>query len=81
VTNTFSIGVTPVNDAPYFTGIAAKTILEDATTNNTAVVNVIDTDTANTSVAVTVTSSDTNLVAVALTATNSIMAQRTRRSR
>ncbi|MGC3957145.1 MAG: hypothetical protein QM813_04020 [Verrucomicrobiota bacterium] len=72
VTNTFSIGVTPANDAPYFTGIAAKSILEDATTNNTTVVNVIDTDTVNTSVAVTVTSSDTNLVAVALTSTNAI---------
>ncbi|MGC3957146.1 MAG: hypothetical protein QM813_04025 [Verrucomicrobiota bacterium] len=72
VTNTFSIGVTPVNDAAYFTGLAAKTILEDATTNNTAVVNVIDIDTVNTSVAVTVASSDTNLVTVALTATNSI---------
>ncbi len=72
VTNTFSIGVTPANDAPYFTGLVAKTILEDATTNNTAVVNVLDTDTVNTSVAVTATSSDTNLVAVAITSTNSI---------
>ena len=72
VTNTFSLGVTPVNDVPYFTGIAAKTILEDATTNNTAVVNVLDTDTVNTSVAVTVASSDTNLVAVAITSTNAV---------
>ena len=48
MTNTFSIGVTPVNDAPTFTGAVAKTILEDATTNTTAVVNVIDTDTAST---------------------------------
>src|SRR5690606_11517931 len=29
VTNTFDIVVTPVNDAPYFTGLATKTILED----------------------------------------------------
>jgi hypothetical protein len=72
VTNTFSIGVSPVNDAPYFAGLASKTILEDAVTNNTAVVNVIDTDTLNTGVAVTATSSDTNLVTVAITATNSI---------
>jgi len=72
VTNTFSIGVTPANDAPYFTGIASKTILEDATTNKTAVVNVIDTDTVNTSVAVTATSADTNLVTVAITSTNAI---------
>jgi uncharacterized protein YpmS len=72
ITNTFSIGVTPVNDAPYFTGITSRSILEDATTNNTAVVNVVDVDTANTSVSVTVASSDTNLVTVALTATNSI---------
>jgi hypothetical protein len=72
VTNTFNIAVTAVNDAAYFTGITSKSILEDATTNNTAVVNVIDPDTANTNVSVTVSSSDTNLVTVALTATNSI---------
>ena len=70
VTNTFSIGVTPVNDAPTFTGAVAKTILEDATTNITAVVNVIDTDTASTNVSVTVSSSDTNLATVAITSTN-----------
>ena len=72
VTNTFSIAVTAVNDAAYFTGITSKSILEDAATNNTAVVNVIDPDTANTNVSVTVSSSDTNLVTVALTSTNSI---------
>jgi hypothetical protein len=30
VTNTFSIGVTPANDAPTFLGIVSKTILEDS---------------------------------------------------
>ena len=72
VTNTFSIGITPVNDAPTFTGVTSKTILEDATTNNTSVVNVIDTDTVNTNVSVTVSSSDTNIATVAITSTNSI---------
>jgi hypothetical protein len=62
--------VTPVNDAPYFTGIASKTILEDATTNNTSVINVIDTDTASSSVSLTASSSDTNIATVAITSTN-----------
>ena len=70
VTNTFSIAVTSLNDAPTFSGLASKTILEDATTNTTAVINVIDTDTASSNVVVTVASSDTNLVTVAITSTN-----------
>ena len=70
VTNTFSIGATPVNDAPSFTGVVSKTIREDATSTNTAVVNVVDTDTAITNVSVTVSSSDTNIATVAITSTN-----------
>ena len=70
ITNTFDIAVSAANDAPYFTGLSAKTILEDATTNNTAVVTVIDTDTASSNLVVTAASSDTNLVTVAITTTN-----------
>jgi hypothetical protein len=69
VTNTFSIGVTPANDAPIFAGLVSKTILEDATTN-TAVIAVIDTDTASSNLVVTASSSDTNIATVAITSTN-----------
>jgi hypothetical protein len=71
VTNTFSIGVTPVNDAPYYVGLAQKTILEDTTTN-TVVFNVVDVDTANSGVSLTAYSSDTNIATVAITTTNAI---------
>jgi chemotaxis signal transduction protein len=70
VTNTFTIGVIPANDAPTFSGVVSKTILEDATTNTTAVVNAIDTDTASSNLVVTATSSDTNIATVAITSTN-----------
>jgi hypothetical protein len=70
-TNTFSIAITTVNDAPYFTGITSRSMLEDSTTN-TVVVNAIDVDTDNTSVAFTASSSDTNLVAVSISATNTL---------
>jgi hypothetical protein len=59
-----------VNDSPYFTGIAAKTLLEDATTNLTSVLNLVDVDTTSTNVTLTATCSDTNLATVSLTATN-----------
>ena len=55
---------------PDVLGHRFKTILEDATTNNTAVINVIDTDTASSNLVVTVSSSDTNLATVAITSTN-----------
>jgi hypothetical protein len=41
-TNTFQIAVTPVNDLPLFSGVASKTINEDASTNITVGVNDVD---------------------------------------
>ena len=74
ITNTFSIGVTPANDAPFFLPIATKIILEDGNTNLTQTISLIDVDTTATNVAVTVSSSDTNLATVVITATNAVSA-------
>ena len=59
-TRTFTVTITPVNDAPVVFPIASRTILEDNSTN--VIVTVGDVETPATSLSVSVFSSDQSLV-------------------
>ena len=63
-TQTFTIVVTNVNDAPVIAAIPAKAIYEDTATNVT--ITISDVDTAVSNVTVTASSSNTNLVTVSV---------------
>ncbi len=66
VTNSFTVTVTAVNDAPVLGNLTSLTILEDAAPTNRTVI-VTDVDTPIAFVTVTATSSNTNLVNTAMT--------------
>src|SRR6185436_15515637 len=69
-TNTFSLIVSPGNDAPLLGGATNRTLLEDATTGLTAAITATDIDTDSSNFVVTASSLNTNLVTVTIDGTN-----------